>query len=722
MSQSPHASASTSVVGKATDVITNSYDFFIIGLEDDCIFTSIEKNAYEKLLNEEAYIRNLFEKRSLCISEYEIAKDAYNELLRNNRAHNSRAYLLDDAARKLDEKRNNLYEIDTKLNNDVTAQSSEKKEDSAKSVSKIATAGNNLKEIIVARKDGGTRKTLVRSSLMANHFRTYPLRTSADLGRGQKSFIKNNKIDWDEFKSQYKASNISRKLKSEMPWVGDWIKSCNKDVVMLKFAAACNTEIDAGISAQLNFSAEAQFLRAATSLSWTYEYDLKKGRLSTKIDGGVYATLAEAKSTASFMAPRNGITLRLADIYLGVIRASITVAGSAGVGAAITGSLFIDVDASGKTISKLPSTIRSIRSTEPGSVADLSGLPGGKAGVSGSAFAGVSADASIAGALEWKSPEVVNGKENEFKALASIKPGLSATAGIGGELEYYFDFTDGVFRIFCKAALCIGIGGKGNIGFEVDTNQIGNFMVCAYHQVCSSKLIASARASLALAALSLGYLESGIEAVYDMTIEWYNDIITDWGIESKRIEIMQNINENPDILKYTVPAAKGILIYLLMNSAWWAGVRPSNNVDSLRDLRVGSNPRKRAIISIFTWVQSKEEFREVMRHIKESIDSPSIYWKEGFNKVSDFLGKWEWLPAFTAPYVGSDYEGNLQRFYERLHEKHPVGYPVIRNNMEEYLARTELAPGYIYPLLDDRSDFRQQMLAQARAHHDENIV
>ena len=686
MSQSPHASASTSVAGKATDVITNSYDFFIIGLEDDCIFTSIEKNAYEKLLNEEAYIRNLFEKRSLCISEYEIAKDAYNELLRNNRAHNSRAYLLDDAARKLDEKRNNLYEIDAKLNNDVAAQSSEKKEDSAKPVSKIATAGNNLKEIIVARKDGGTRKTLVRSSLMANHFRTYPLRTSADLGRGQKSFIKNNKIDWDEFKSQYKASNISRKLKSEMPWVGDWIKSCNKDVVMLKFATACNTEIDAGISAQLNFSAEAQFLRAATSLSWTYEYDLKKGRLSTKIDGGVYATLAEAKSTASFMAPRNGITLRLADIYLGVIRASITVAGSAGVGAAIAGSLFIDVDASGKTISKLPSTIRSIRSTEPGSVADLSGLPGGKAGVSGSAFAGVSVDASIAGALEWKSPEVVNGKENEFKALASIKPGLSATAGIGGELEYYFDFTDGVFRIFCKAALCIGIGGKGNIGFEVDTNQIGNFMVCAYHQVCSSKLIASATAAVALAALSLSHLASDTN---DMTVRWYSNIMGAWESESKRIEIMQNITANPDILKYTVPAAKGVLIHLLMNSGWWAGVRPSNNVDSLQDWRLGSNPRKRAIISIFTWVQSKEEFREIMRNIKERISSPSIYWEKGFNQVSDFLGKWEtFLTRWSAPYLGSDYEGNLQRFYERLHEKHPVGYPVIRNNMDEYLART----------------------------------
>ena len=192
-------------------------------------------------------------------------------------------------------------------------------------------------------------------------------------------------------------------------------------------------------------------------------------------------------------------------------------------------------------------------------------------------------------------------------------------------------------------------------------------------------------------------------------------------IESKRIDIMQNITETPDLLKYTVPAAKGVLIHLLMNSAWWAKLRPSNDFDSLRDWRLGSNPRKRAIILIFTWVQSKEEFREVMRHIKEHVELPSISWTEGFDRVSSFLGKLEWLPAFTAPYIGSDYEGNLQRFYERLHDRHPVGYPVIRNDMEEYLARSELSPSYMYPVLDSRGEFREQMLAQAQAHHNESI-
>lgn len=727
MSQSPHASASTSLVGKTSDVITNSSDFFVIGLEDDCIFTPKNKKVYEKLLNEEAFIRNLFEKRSLCINEYEVAKDIYKESLRNNQVYNGRAYLLDDAIRNLDKKRKELYEIDAKLNEEISTQSAVSNEeiapqDSAKPVSKIGTAGKNLKEIIVARKDGGTRKTLVRSNEMANHFRRYQLKTTADLGKGSKSFIKNNKIDWNEFKSNYQASKISWTLKSENPWIGEWIKSCNKDIVMLKYAGACNTEIDLGISMQFDFSGEAQFLRAATSLSWTNEYDLKKGKLSTKIDGGVYATLAEAKSTASFSAPRDGMTVWLgSDICLGVVRFSVIVTGSAGAGAAIAGSLFVDIDASKKTIAKLPSTISSIRSTEPGKVADLSGLPDAKAGVSGSAFIGVSVDASIAGAFQWKSPEVVNSKENEFKTLASIKPGLSATAGVGAELDYYIDFADGMFRIFCKAALCIGIGAKGNIGFEVDTNQIGNFMICAYHQICSSRFVTcTVRAVTALTMLSLSCLESEIKNIYDMTAKWYGDALTAWEDENKRIEIMKNIIKNPDILKYTLPSAKGILVHFLIDSAWWAKAFPSNNFDSWIDVRKGSNPRKRAIILIFTWVQSKEEFREIMRNIKENVKYSNIPWQEGFNKVQDFLGDGEWF-SFGAPYTGSAYGWNFEQLYNHLHEKHPVGYPVVKNNMEEYLTRSEISPGFIYPILNDRSEFREKMLAQAKAYHSENI-
>lgn len=717
MLQRPHdASAFTSQSDKISDVVTNNKEFFIIVLEDDSLLTPKDDCSYEKIMNEEAFVFHLFEKRSFCISEYEKAKETYATMLHENKINNESPYLLDSAARYLDAKRQDLYEIDNELKKEISMQTP------ASSVSKIATSGNNLKEIILACKDGGTKKTLVRSQVMRNHMRTYKLRTKEDLGKGGKSFIKNNKVDWDELKSQYKLSNASVKLKSDMPWVGDWIKNCNKDVVMVKYAAQCNNEIDVlGISSGFDFSAEAQFFRAATSLAWTYENDLRKGKFNTRIDGGVSCTLVEAKSAASFVSPRDGIMLRCGDIYLGIIRISIIVSGSAGAGAAIAGSLFVDIDASGGKISELPSTVRSIRSTEPGQVKDLSKLPGGKAGLSGSAFLGVSVDASIAGALEWKSPEVIDGKENAFKALATIKPGLSATAGIGAELEYYFDFTDGVFRIFCKAALCIGIGAKGNIGFEVNANQIGNFIICAYHQICSSKgFVYSKRALSAITLLTINGLIDNINDIYDMTSLWYENALQAWEDENNRIKIMKNIIKDPDILKYTVPSAKGLLVHFLMNSSWWANYYYSNNFDEWKDLRKGSTPRKRAIILIFTWVQSKEEFREVMSNVKENALIPDISWEEGFEKVKAFLDEGEWFD-FAAPYISSDYDNNLSKFYEHLHEQHPVGYPVIRNDMKEYLARNEISPTFSYPLLHE-NDFKIKMLAQAKELNDNNNI
>ena len=720
MSQSPHASALTSVAGKATDVVTNSNDFFIIGLEDDFICLPEKADAYEKITNEEAFLHHLFERRSTALGEYEKAKNDYAKALHDNKVKNSTPYLLDMAARTLDDKRQALYQAHEKLTEEVAIK--EEPTAPAKKLSNLATAGNGLKEIIVARKHGGTKKTLVRSKIVRNHFRTYRLRSDDDLRTGDKSFIKNNKIDWEEFKSQYKKSNATAKLKSQIPWMDNWIKSCNKDIVLAKYATALNHEIDLGKAAKINFSAEAQFCRAATSLAWNYEVDLRKGKFNTKLDGGVSFSLAECKSTASFIMPRDGIMLHYSTMYLGIVRLTLVVTGTAGVGASIAGALSVDIDASGKKITGLVSTINSIRSTEPGKLADLSELPGGKAGASASAFAGASVEATIAGAIEWKSPELTNGKESLFKAIATIKSGLAATAGIGAGIDYYYEFKDGVFRIFCKAALCVGIGAKGSLGFEVDSNQIGNFIICAYHQICALSPAARARlysdaAQSALSMLTLEGVRKGVSSaankIYDKTAIWYGRAVTSWREEESRVQVMKNILRNPDLVKYTIPLAKSQLINMLMNDSFWSHLQWSNYFSEWKDIRDGSTPRKRAIILVFTWVQSKAEFREIMKGITDSNNKRCASWLQGFNIVKSFLDRGEHV-SWLAPYVTSDYDGNLQLFYDRLHETHPVGYPVVKNTMEEYLTRNDIAPEFMYPHGIDDSSFKEQLLAQAK--------
>lgn len=44
---------------------------------------------------------------------------------------------------------------------------------------------------------------------------------------------------------------------------------------------------------------------------------------------------------------------------------------------------------------------------------------------------------------------------------------MTVQAG-AGEVGFLYHLYSGRFRIYCKAALCWGVGAKGEVGFEVD--------------------------------------------------------------------------------------------------------------------------------------------------------------------------------------------------------------------------------------------------------------
>jgi hypothetical protein len=45
-----------------------------------------------------------------------------------------------------------------------------------------------------------------------------------------------------------------------------------------------------------------------------------------------------------------------------------------------------------------------------------------------------------------------------------------------GKWGFYITYIQGRFRIYCKAALCWGVGAKGEVGFEVDGSSFAAFM------------------------------------------------------------------------------------------------------------------------------------------------------------------------------------------------------------------------------------------------------
>ena len=70
----------------------------------------------------------------------------------------------------------------------------------------------------------------------------------------------------------------------------------------------------------------------------------------------------------------------------------------------------------------------------------------------------------------------------------------------------------------------------------------------------------------------------------------------------------------------------------------------------------------------------------------------------------------------------SDYDGNLELFYERLREDTPIGYAPIRNNMDEYLARNDVSPYFNLQQPIDGQHYNYQLIANSNAYDNIDIV
>ena len=82
-----------------------------------------------------------------------------------------------------------------------------------------------------------------------------------------------------------------------------------------------------------------------------------------------------------------------------------------------------------------------------------------------------------------------------------------------------------------------------------------------------------------------------------------------------------------------------------------------------------------------------------------------------------FLDEGE-LWSALAPLLTSDYDGNLERFYERLRDVAPVGYPVVKNTMAEYLTLNDVAPYFLEGLPQPAHEVNATLMAQRQAVED----
>ncbi|WP_338564519.1 hypothetical protein [Erwinia sp. E_sp_W01_6] len=406
----------------------------------------------------------------------------------------------------------------------------------------------------------------------------------------------------------------------------------------------------------VDISAQAQLMRYSQGAGLSAEFNPLEKKASAKMEGHSSFALGEAKaSTELFIPDRLGIALLFpakasaglaGDVCnMGAIRYTINAVLSGNVGASLGIELGVEADFSGEMAkgygikgrpAKLapppPPGQRKINLTIP--------LPDVRAGGEIGAFAGVQAGGNVSGAIEWFDPhpdddkqiahdsnKKIVAKEKKFTAIAKLSLGVTAQAGAGGSAVFYVTYINSRFRIYCKAALCWGVGAKGSLGFEVDGNSFSAFMksfMYMLRNVDYQKLeqMMAGDSFRSLCAIPLIMAAQGVQAVdamYAETLDVLNALKQELLNENSRVKLMNSILSNPDQLKYTPPETKGALIAMLIDNTWvdWADPRNQNNdFFSINSWKIGPlKKRKQAVFMAMKWIQSQADYRNVMQHL-----------------------------------------------------------------------------------------------------------
>lgn len=419
--------------------------------------------------------------------------------------------------------------------------------------------------------------------------------------------------------------------------------------------------------------------------------------------------LAEARASIDCYEPPGGYMMAFAGMNLGMLRSHTILSVAGGIGASIAAELNIDAEFSGSG-AKARGVRGSSRSRGlPGTQTVDMSLPDNSQGGELGAFVGGQLEATVAGQVEWKSPE-----SEKFEPFARIAPAIAGQVGIGGEATLKISYQSGKFRIFARAALCYGAGAKGKLSLEVDATLIYEFAKWVAYQLKNinyEKLdfiedsAFEALSNITSIAVQFGYdardlmLETASD-INSLAESMWSEIASGLEGANKRAELADRICSDPDLLRYTSPEAKGQIIYQLIQANIADHVDPRNDVWSPLDKafwKAGSmSSRKKAVIYVFTWVQSKTEFDCIMQRITPEVGGEKINKTSGKKQIQEFLDLGEIdLPIISGLFT--DFDGNLDNFYSQLKDNASKGTKIVRNDMSEYLAQKDISPSFYKP-------------------------
>jgi hypothetical protein len=540
----------------------------------------------------------------------------------------------------------------------------------------LATSGNGkeLLELVplAMRKAGGkpqpwTRKwTYVRPEKHANHWRTVPL-SQHDNGQAA-SFIKGGKIDHKELKNQF--AKLEPKLKAEWssdPVAGFWFPE------LQAWAEQINKKSEGN---NVSFEYGAQLFRYFAGFAGGVEWNHKGGKIAANFNGKAELMLLSGKAKIEGYLPAKdgwvwtlpGVNNR--DVIIGAFRFFGEVKLEGGCGASAAAELGIEVDYSDMRKKPAVKGGKSKLSAEaPPATAKLTHI-NTEAGVGADLFAGAKLSGELTGALQYQSPEITNGKADEFAAIAQIGPKVEVQFGAGAAAAFRVHYEKGKFRMRVKAGLCLGAGAKGEIGLEVDGKRIATFIIWLHRALLNADFthldIITEEAYLRAKQLQTLLLNGFTDAYEDLNRAW-SDFSRQMDREEQRIALMKRVLSNPTELKICLPEAHGIMLYQLtrhgaLTKYWHWRDNTGFNAESMGE-------RKKAVLQICKWAQCQRQFKSMVKHIGPN------------GEEGGFQGNFDGLMRFMeiGP-LDSKYDEALRDLYLRLPVEPPRGYPLHQND------------------------------------------
>lgn len=551
------------------------------------------------------------------------------------------------------------------------------------------------------------------------------------------------RIDGDKLAkqlTQLQSPKLKLELKDLAKWAGmeDALESLNTEGTLFDWADTWNENLNTQreLGANVDVSAGAQFMRYASNVGASAEFDPKNGNVSIKGEGKASLTVAAGTAQMQIYVPDRlgwalAYTTQSGQVFdLGMLRLSLAPALTGFIGASVMveGQLQVVVQGDQQMLAGQPGG-RLPRFTERKTTGakfhqKMSSEDEGLT-LSGEAFAGARVEGSLRGALQWLKPAEpvdLDGKSvgllkssGEFTDFCSIGPSIAAMAGAGIGGKFYCTFINGKFCFHVAASLCWGIGAKGSLICEVGVDTIVEFGAWLVYQlyrlsyrffdVVSSDAF---RAYSQYCVVQMASLEYGRYKIYGAlgkelysTVDEFKDFIMTISDETKvelegsrrRNELAENINANSqELLRYT-PEAKGILLYLLTRHGTWDIFDSGNRANGLiPDLY---KKRKDAVIHVLNSIQTRAEWRKIFCRMTSDGSSMS----EGDDDWIVVEQQERYLVSFLQLGFNRDQDlykakGELVAIRERLKTEISWGYALAMNNTYFYQLSSGQNPHY----------------------------